>query len=85
MGVAHQRLRVVEPVQRVVVADVGHHQLVADVAGAVVEQQALFDLVNPGIEVPICRELRGGGAKCGDASERSDMQRVAKVTGWSTG
>ena len=40
--VADQRLRVVAPREHVVVAGVRHHQLVADVAGRVREQQALF-------------------------------------------
>ena len=65
--VAHQRLGMAEPLQRVVVADVGHHQFMADIARAVVEQQALFEFVNLRIEIPVDGELRGGSAEVRDS------------------
>ncbi len=59
-GVADQRLRVVAPVERVIVAGLGHHQLMADVAGRAREQQALLGVVDGGIAIPGDGELRGG-------------------------
>jgi hypothetical protein len=53
----HQRFRVAEPFQRLVVADVGHHEPVAHVAGTVIEENALLDLVDTRVEVPTRREL----------------------------
>jgi hypothetical protein len=58
--VAHQHLRVARPGQRVIVADLRHHQLVADVIRAGVEQVFLFQLENLGIEVPGHRKVTRG-------------------------
>ncbi len=55
--VVHQHPGVIGPRQRVVVADVGHHQRVADVVGASIEQQAFFEREVLGIEVPGHRQL----------------------------
>ena len=46
--VAHERFGVAQPFQRLVVARVGHHQLVADVSRPAVEKQALLELVESG-------------------------------------
>src|SRR5688572_4253331 len=54
-----QRFGMSEPVERLIIADVGHHQLVSDVARTRVEQQPLFEFVEPGIEIPVDRKLRG--------------------------
>ncbi len=67
--VAHQRPRVAHPLERVVVARVGNHQLVADVAGAAVEEHPLLELVELRIEIPVDGELRGGLRKRSNAGQ----------------
>jgi hypothetical protein len=42
---------------------------VADISGTVVEQQPFFEFVNPGIEIPVHRQLRRGLAEYGGAGE----------------
>ena len=61
--VAHQRLRVVETLERMKVADRGDQQFMADVARAPREQQALLERVNLRIEVPLNRKLRGSATE----------------------
>ena len=51
LRVAHERLRVVSAFERAVVADIGHHQLVPDIAGCAREQQPLFGGVERGVAV----------------------------------
>ena len=58
LGAANQHLRVVGPGERVVVAGVGHHQLVPDVVRSGVEQELFLLLEDLGIEVPGHRQLR---------------------------
>ena len=43
--------------QRVVVAGLGHHQLVADIIRAGVEQELLFEREDLGVEIPRHRQL----------------------------
>jgi hypothetical protein len=51
VGVANERLRVVATLERAVVADVGHHQVVPDIAGRAREKEPLFGVVERGIAV----------------------------------
>jgi hypothetical protein len=67
--VTDERLRVAEPFERLVVACVRHHELVARVAGAPLEQDAFFDLVNVRIEIPKRRKLRRGAPAYGNAGK----------------
>ncbi|EFK95301.1 hypothetical protein LDC_2703 [sediment metagenome] len=61
--VPHQRLRVVPRSEHAIVAGLGDHELVADVARRAREQQASLELEDAGIAVPGRGELRDGGAK----------------------
>ncbi len=59
-GVPHQHLGVVHPGERVVIAHLRHHQLVADVVRPRAEQARLLLGEHAGVEVPRYRELAGG-------------------------
>ena len=56
--VAHQHLGVVHPFDHVIVAKVGHHQLMPDVFRPGIQQHALLDLQDFWIEIPAQRRLR---------------------------
>jgi len=56
--VADQQFGMVHPRQGVIVARVGHHQFVADVARAVLEQQFLLEFQHLLVEIPGDRKLR---------------------------
>ena len=57
--IAHQHLRIA--VQHVIVAQVGHHQFMADVVRPFSKQHAAFGLQYFGVEVPAHRWLRDDG------------------------
>ncbi len=56
----HEGLRVVAPGENVVVARLGRHQRVADVAGPLREQVPALGVEHPGIAIPRSRKLRRG-------------------------
>ncbi len=58
--ISHQYLGVVHPPERLPVADVRHHQLVAHVVRAGLEQEALFSLEDLRVEVPGNRQVAAG-------------------------
>ena len=58
--VANQGLRVVAPLECVIVARIRHHQLMTDVTGSAREQQALLGVENCRIAIPGSGKLRGG-------------------------
>ena len=65
---AHQRLGMIAPGNGVVVADLGHHELVADIARTVLKQNALLLGEELGVEIRRNRKLREGSrefARCG--------------------
>ncbi len=62
-GVADERLRVVAPLEDVIVAGVRHHELVPDVTRRAGQQEALLGFVDCGIAVPGHRKLRRGGTQ----------------------
>src|SRR5437868_87960 len=51
--IAHEHLGIAHPLERLVIADVAHHELVTHVSGTALEKQALLELVDPWIEIPI--------------------------------
>ncbi|MCY1230830.1 hypothetical protein D9M69_668550 [compost metagenome] len=57
-GIAHQHAALVLGLERVVVADLGNHQFVADVARTLPEQQFQFLLVQRFVEVDADGQLR---------------------------
>ena len=63
VGTADQRLRVVTPDERVVVAGLRHHQLVPDVTRRARKQRAHLGLENGRVAVPRCGELKGGARR----------------------
>ena len=67
--VAHKRLGVTQPFETVLVADVRHHEFMADVFRTGVKQPTLFDFVDRGIEVPVNGELRSGAAEDSDGGK----------------
>src|SRR5581483_1576836 len=66
-GVAHQHLRVIHPGERVVIADIRDHQLVADIVRAGIEKQLLLQLEDARIEVPGDWQLAARGAQLAQA------------------
>jgi hypothetical protein len=69
MFVAYERLGVAQPLETVIVAHVGYHELVAHVSRTLVEKQTLFEVVDRGIEVPVNRKLRGGAVENSDGGK----------------
>jgi len=67
--VSHQDPGVVHPLERVIVARLGHHALVADVLGAGFEEQPFLPLEHRGVEIPGHRQLAAGGPDAGEAGE----------------
>ena len=59
-GVANEHLCVIAPRQRIVIARIGYHQLVPDVAGTGMEQTPLLEFEQGGIAVPGNGQLRRG-------------------------
>ena len=75
-------LRVVAPVEGVIVAGFGHHQLVADVAGRARKQQTLFGVEHPGIAIPGDRELRRSAPqmrRSGEIGHRAILSSVNRT------
>jgi hypothetical protein len=64
--VAEQRLAMAHPFERLIVADVRHHQLVTDVARPLPEEEFQFQLVDALVEVPVHRQL----GRCGGESRK---------------
>ena len=68
--ISDQELRMTGPAERMVVADLGDHQLVADVVRAGVEQEPFLELEDGGIEVPGRRQV---------ATRRLDLAQARNV------
>jgi hypothetical protein len=58
LAIVDQHLGAIEELERVIVIRLGHHQLMAGIARAVLEQMLQFEFVNDRIEIPGHRQLR---------------------------
>ena len=69
LAVAHEHPCIVGPGKRMVVARRGHHQLVADVVWARIEQKLLLEGENLRVEIPRHRQLGAGRAHLRDSRD----------------
>ncbi len=69
LGIAHQHAAFVFRSQRGVIADVGRHQFMADVAWAITEKLLDFLLQQRVIKIDIDRQLRMGARELGEISQ----------------
>ena len=60
-----QHLAVVAPLQRAIIQRFGHHQLVADITGAGIEDQFLLQGEDLFVEIPVNRQLGNCGGQTG--------------------
>src|SRR5690349_20265668 len=71
---AYQSGASVQRCDRVVIADIGHHQLMADVTRSGLEQRTLLDRFDSRIEIPAQRKL------CRRPSQRRSIRQVSHKT-----
>ena len=69
VGIAHQQLAVILPGKAVIVARLGHHQLVPDIARTAIEKQLLLQFEHLLVKVPADGQLRCTGLEPSGAGQ----------------